>query len=110
VVDRLKRYRVGLEELAQARARPDITRNVEWFHPCVDLLRNFDWDRFEGRGSGTEAIHVRTPNVVERSECPDGTWYVQEGVHRTLVAAVLLCQRSIPWRPFTVLQADLLQW
>lgn len=100
VVDRLNSYHVGLEELALPDARPDITRNTQWFVSCVDIARDFDWRLFQGGGSTDEAIQLRIPNVVERSECPDGTRYIKEGVHQTLAGAVLLDQRKIEWRPF----------
>jgi hypothetical protein len=106
VVDRLKPYNVSLEELAQPKARCDITRNTDWFVPCMQLAQDFDWDRFESLGSIQQAIRVRAPNPIERSECPDGTWYIKEGVHRTLVAAVLLDQKKISWRPFSVLRLE----
>jgi hypothetical protein len=100
VVDRLNSYHVSLEELALPHARPDITRNTQWFLSCVEIARDFDWHLFQRGGLTNEPIQLRIPNVVERSECPDGTWYIKEGVHRTLVAAVLLDQRRIEWRPF----------
>jgi hypothetical protein len=67
VLDRPKNYNVSLEELADPRARPDITRNTEWFRPCVRLARNFDWRRFEGHISPSSSKHQVPVPAIARS-------------------------------------------
>jgi hypothetical protein len=104
VVERFNGFHTTLEELALSEARPDIHRNTDWFVSCASLSREFEWERFEGDGSEDTAIQLRTPNVIERSEAPGGTWYIKEGVHRMLVAAVLLDSGAISWRPFRALR------
>jgi hypothetical protein len=103
VVDRLKQLNVGLSELGDVSARMDLVRNVEWFQHCLDLARTFDWARFEGSVLGADPIRLRIVNQIERGECPGATWYIADGVHRTLAAAVLLDQQRIRWRPFTAM-------
>jgi hypothetical protein len=101
VVSRLRKLHVTLDELADDRARPDLSRYVEWFSSCARIAKAFDWDKFEG-SSGGDMVRLRPINMIEGGECRESTWYIAEGVHRTLVAGVLLDQGRIQWRPFKV--------
>ena len=106
VVDRMKTLDVSLAELADPHARQDLARNAAWFEVCVAIAANFNWARFQGSGSAGEAIRLRFVNHVERGECPGATWYIADGVHRTLVAAVLLDQGVIQWRPVNAITLE----
>jgi hypothetical protein len=106
VVDRLTMLGVTLDELARPDVRPDIVRSPAWFRSCALLEHRFDWDRFPGDGSDQHSLKVRSANDVERAECPTGTWYVLEGVHRMLAAAVLLDRGLISWRPFSARRCE----
>lgn len=97
---------VSLEELGDPSARPDLVRNVDWFRSCVGMADAFDWDLFEGGRLNGDPIRLRYPNPIERQECPRATWYIVEGVHRTLVAGALLDQRRIVWRPFRAIASE----
>ena len=107
VVKRLNALNVGLTELADLSARMDLVRNVDWFQPCLPIARHFDWVRFERLGEIDEMIRLRRVYPSERTQCPGSTWYTAEGVHRTLVAAVLLAEGSIHWRPFMAAELQL---
>jgi hypothetical protein len=41
---------------------------------------------------------LRFPNASESARSPDGTFYVHDGVHRSLVLAIGLLDRSLPFR------------
>src|SRR5260370_33391772 len=106
VADRVKECDVTFEELADPYARQDLVRNVEWFKPCVAIANNFDWARFGASPSSENAIRLRYTNYVERREVPGAMWSIAEGVHRTLVAAVLLDQRRIRWQSFSAVTSE----
>ena len=100
---------MSFDQLADPHARQDLARNTDWFQVCADIAKEFDWARFRGSGSDDDSIWLRPVNQIERGECPGSTWYVADGVHRTLVAAVLLDQEAISWQPFTAI-ASWVNW
>jgi len=110
VVDRLKKCGASLAQLADPYARQDLVRNTDWFRVCADMANDFDWARFRGSGSHDHPIRLRFVNQIERGECPRATWYVADGVHRTLVAGVLLDQKGIAWQPFTAVTTETDTW
>ncbi len=70
-----------------------------WFASCAELARAFDWDKF-GKPWLVPA------KSSERQRSPETSLYVCEGVHRTIVAAVGLLDRSIDWRPVVAIEAE----
>lgn len=67
-----------------------------WFHKCVEIDSAFSYAKF-----GWVAL-VPT-NEHERRESPTGTYYVFDGVHKTLVLAKKLVQNEIPYEPVNAL-------
>ena len=71
----------------------------KWFAICAELARTFDWDKF-GKPWLVPA------KAGERRGSPETALYVCEGVHRTLVVAVGLLNRTVEWRPMLAVVAE----
>ena len=67
-----------------------------WFKGCIDIEQGFDFNAF-----GWLAIQDATRR--ESEESPDGSYYVFDGVHRSIVLAKLLVEQRIDFEPIKCL-------
>jgi hypothetical protein len=68
----------------------------QWFQKCIDIDEGFDSGKF-----GLIAI---TPLLAdEQRVTPHGTYYVYDGVHKSIVLAKKLLRREMEYRPIEVL-------
>jgi hypothetical protein len=68
----------------------------EWFRPCVDIDKAFDY--------GKLGLVALTPlNEPERRESAGGTYYIYDGVHKSIVLAKRLLRRETEYEPVHVL-------
>jgi hypothetical protein len=60
--------------------QPLIQAGFEWFRPCVDIDKAFDY--------GNIGLVALTPLIEsERRETPVGNYYIYDGVHKSIVLA-----------------------
>lgn len=67
-----------------------------WFDTCVALDQEFDYGKFGW-------VALVPLNDHERRESPSGTYYVFDGVHKTLVLAKKLVRQEVPYEPVDAL-------
>lgn len=67
-----------------------------WFQACADIDEGFDY-----RKLGCIAIQVCLPQ--EKRETPAGTYYIYDGVHRSIVLAKRLLRREVGYKPLEAL-------
>lgn len=95
VVGRLLQSGRSFEALVTNLGMPRSEHQPEWFRPCVEIDCQFDMARF--------GWVVLTPATErELSQSPTGTYYIFDGIHKTLVLAKRLLQGS-PYRPVEAL-------
>jgi hypothetical protein len=93
--ERLLQTGRSFEALVTNLGVPRSEHHPEWFRPCVEIDRTFDMTRF--------GWVVLTPATEgERNQSPTGTYYVFDGIHKTLVLAKRLLQGT-PYRPVEAL-------
>ena len=63
-----------------------------WFQKCVPIADSFCYRAF-----GCIAVVLATDG--ERSKSPSGTFYIFDGVHKTLVLSTLLLTKKIDFQP-----------
>lgn len=86
----------GFVQLASALGLPSSQHNPAWFNKCVEIEAAFDYSRFGW-------IAVAHPTDGERRQSPGGSFYIFDGVHRTLVLAKRLLSRELDFQPLTAL-------
>jgi hypothetical protein len=76
--------------------RPPSVHNPGWFERCIEMDAAFEYERF-GR------VAVVLPTDSERRQSLFGSFYIYDGVHRTLVLAKRLLSGQIHFRPLIAL-------
>ena len=72
---------------------PDlINSGHQWFEQCVDIDDAFDISKF-----GCLALMHPTSNELQST--PSGTYYIYDGVHKSIVYAKKLLRNEIEYRP-----------
>jgi hypothetical protein len=95
VAKRLLQSGHSFEALVTNLGMPRSEHQPEWFHPCLEIDRQFDMTRF--------GWVVLTPATGgENNQSPTGTYYIFDGIHKTLVLASRLLQGT-PYRPVEAL-------
>ena len=73
-----------------------IKRGYTWFQQCADIDGKFDIEKV-----GWVAV---TPLVAgEQKYTPNGSYYVYDGVHKSIVVAKRILRREFKYRPIKVL-------
>jgi len=67
-----------------------------WFETCVDVDAAFDYSKFG-------CIVVTPLNSREADETPGGTYYIFDGVHKSIVLAKRLLRQEVKYSPIEVL-------
>jgi len=71
-------------------------QNSTWFHECVAIDRNFSYEAFG-------LLAIVEANAHELHETPEGTFYIFDGVHRSIVLAKRLLRGQTPYVPLDTL-------
>jgi len=69
-----------------------VDQNHKWFTTCIDIDYNFDIDKFE-------SLFLTLLKDCEGKESPEGTFYIFDGVHRSIVLAKKLLIDEIEYTP-----------
>jgi hypothetical protein len=96
VVLRFRQAEYTFESLTQPRGLPREQHHPEWFRPCVEIDRGFDFDKFGW-------VALVAANDGERSQSPHGTFYLYDGTHKTLVLAKRLLAGETAYQPIDAL-------
>lgn len=84
------------ETLAGDLELPRTQHHPEWFVPCVDIDRGFDFTRF--------GWLVLTPATTgERQQSPLGSYYIFDGTHKSLVLSKRILNETVTYQPVTAL-------
>jgi hypothetical protein len=67
-----------------------------WFVTCVAIDENFHYERFDW-------IALVMLNEHERNESPSGTYYIFDGVHKSIVLAKQVLRRELAYEPIEAL-------
>jgi hypothetical protein len=78
--------------LACDLGRPRDQHRPDWFQKCIPIAESFSYDAF-----GPVALVPATDG--ERRQSPNGTFYIYDGIHKTLVLSTLLLNRTLSFRP-----------
>lgn len=63
-----------------------------WFAKCIPIANSFSYEAF---GS----IALVPANDSERTQSPTGSFYIYDGIHKTLVLSTLLLSEQIAFQP-----------
>jgi len=73
-----------------------VQAGYSWFSRCADIDSAFDYSRF-----GWIALTACKPS--EQQEAPLGTYYVYDGVHKSIVLAKKILRNEVIYKPLEVL-------
>lgn len=78
VAKRVINQNLTIEALASYLGKPDNIHNPRWFDKCVPIAQSFRYEHF-GHIALVEA------SESEKRGSPTGTYYINDGAHKTLV-------------------------
>ena len=96
VAQRMREASSTFEMLASDLGRPKDEHDPDWFRVCAKINAAFDFDRFGW-------VTVVPANDSERRQTPDGSLYIYDGVHKTLVLSKRLVSGETLFRPVEAL-------
>tara|TARA_B100000315_G_C14248750_1_gene438699 strand:- start:68 stop:340 length:273 start_codon:yes stop_codon:yes gene_type:complete len=70
--------------------------DLEYFRKCYELESRFDINKFHW-------VYVVTPNKKEKKQSKNGSFYILDGNHRSLVLATKLLKKECDFKPINVL-------
>jgi hypothetical protein len=70
--------------------------NPTWFEKCVPIAESFSYEHFS-------YIAITPANDHERRESPNGTFYIFDGIHKTLVLSTLLLKGKVTFQALTAM-------
>ena len=96
VVSRLIANDYSFESLSKTLGKPRDQHHPEWFLPCVEIDRVFDFNKFGW-------VAVVAANDDGRRQSPGGSFYLFDGMHKTLVLAKRLMNKKTDFQPIEAL-------
>lgn len=78
------------------RFDPLVRAGHSWFETCVEVDAAFDYSKFG-------PIVVTPLNSHEADETPGGTYYIFDGVHKSIVLAKRLLRQEVEYSPVELL-------
>lgn len=84
------------ESLTKPLGLPPSQHDPKWFERCVRIDAAFDFNQFG-------CIAVVAANDKERKQSPSGSFYLFDGMHRTLVLAKRLLKKETTFQGIEVL-------
>jgi hypothetical protein len=70
--------------------------NPTWFEKCVPIAESFSYEHFS-------FVAITPANDHERKESPKGTFYIFDGIHKTLVLSTLLLNGKVTFQAITAM-------
>ena len=96
VANRLIHSGYTFESLTKSLGLPLNQHHPEWFERCVPIDGAFDFNQFGW-------IAVEAANDGERKQSPCGSFYIFDGMHKTLVLAKRLMKKETVFQPIDAL-------
>jgi len=96
VAERLVRAGYTFESLAKCMGLPRNQHHPEWFDKCVRIEAGFDHNQFGW-------VAVVAANDGERMQSPRGSFYLFDGMHKTLVLTKRLLKKEAVFQPIEAL-------
>jgi hypothetical protein len=84
------------EALSKEIGLPRTQHQPEWFTKCLQIDANFDFNMFGW-------VTLVSPTDKERSQSPEGSFYVFDGIHKTLVLTKRLLKHETCFQPVQAL-------
>ena len=75
---------------------PKNQHNPEWFRTCFEIDKKFDFERFGW-------ITIVPAKNCEQTESPKGSFYIYDGVHKSLVLSKRLLRNETEFQPIEAL-------
>jgi hypothetical protein len=91
VADRFIRGEYTFASCAKPLGMPAHMHDPHWFEKCLPISNDFSYERFG-------PIALVSANDGERGQSPEGTFYVFDGIHKTLVLSVLCRQGKVGFK------------
>lgn len=96
IVHRMIDQSLTLEDLTSDLGKPEHSHKPEWFKKCLVINSDFDFNHF-----GWIAV---VPAIdSERTQSPTGSFYIYDGVHKTLVLSKRLLSGETQFQPVEAL-------
>jgi hypothetical protein len=92
VAMRLIHAKHTIDRLGSEIGLPPRQHNPAWFQKCIPIANSFSYEAF---GS----IALVPANDSERAQSPSGTFYIYDGLHKTLVLSALLLRGLVSFQP-----------
>ena len=83
-------------QLCTTLGLPPTQHDPDWFRTCLTIEESFS---YEALG----VVSLLPSNDPEQRQSQTGTFYIFDGVHKTLVLATLLLRNLIPYQPVNAL-------
>lgn len=86
----------SFEELTKNIGLPRDQHEPEWFQKCLPIDDGFQFSQMG-------LLILVAPDDIERAQTPLGTFYLFDGIHRTLVLAKQLLLNKVEFQPVEAL-------
>jgi len=96
IANRIAENKYTFTQLAQNMGQQNSEHCPKWFKNCVLINAQFDFSKFGW-------ITLVLANDQERRQSPEGTFYIYDGAHKTLVLAKKLLLGEIRYQPIEAL-------
>jgi len=86
----------SFESLSRDLGHPRTQHHPEWFAKCLPIDADFNYSKFGW-------VAIVSPNDSERNQSPAGSFYLFDGMHKTLVLTKHLLKGEITYQPIGAL-------
>lgn len=96
VAERFIANKYSFEQLSKFTGMAPDQHNPEWFKKCIPINSDFKYANFG-------LITIVSANDGERKQCPKGSFYIYDGIHKSLVLATKLLKKEIDYQKIEAL-------
>lgn len=86
----------SFEQLSEPMQLSANQHNHQWFKNCISINSDFDYKKFG-------LITIVPAKDCERTQSPKGTFYIYDGIHKSLVLAVKILRKEIDYQEIEAL-------
>lgn len=96
VATRFIQNKYSFEQLSQSLGLPVDQHDPKWFKKCIPINAGFKYENFG-------LLAIVPANDGERKQCPNGSFYIYDGIHKSLVLSVKLFRKEIEYEKIEAL-------
>ncbi|MCF8241356.1 MAG: hypothetical protein K9J16_08205 [Melioribacteraceae bacterium] len=96
VAERFIENKYSFEDLSKSIGMTSDKHKPEWFEKCIPINSDFKYDNFG-------LITIVPANDSERKQCPKGSFYIYDGIHKSLVLSTKLLKKEIGYQKIEAL-------